>query len=818
MKYKITLIYITLIYFLLFGLNGRMEACESAVYGDSTYYTYSNMPPVLPGTKQLTWKVDISKKLLDDAHEFIEKEISESIVNRSKFWNRNFSSSEAYEVSVEPNRKRFMKYIGVEDKSEPFVNYNTGWKDERPVVSMEKFSNFKDSVLVAETVKYRVYQVRWPVLNRVHGEGLLIQPKTEPVANIIAIPDADQTPEQLLGLLPGIPVKSQFARRLAENGFQVLIPVLINRSFLFSGTANQQTYRERIYRQAFHMGRHIIGYEVQKVLYAIDWFKQTTPKDKKIGVAGYSEGGLIAFYSAAVDKRIDAVFVSGYFDSRQQVWDEPLYRNVWGLLTEFGDAEIASLIASRSVVIEHSLIPDLVEEVEEFSKKPHQISGFTFTGYKGRLHTPQFKNVQAEFNRIDKILKPGFQSNYLISDTNNGPLSFGSEKALDKFTLSLGHHSSIPISNEMPVDNRSSFNSEERQLRQVKELEDHVQWLLRVSDDERNKFFLYKVMPEFEARKWSTKSYHPFYSPEKFITQGKEYRKYFQEEIIGKFDEAMLPPNARTRKIYDNDRWTGYEVVLDVYKNLSAAGVILIPKDIKPGERRPVVVAQHGRSGVPQQLIEGNNTAYNDVAAKLADQGFIVYAPYNPYRGEDRYRWLDRKANTIKKTLFSFIVSQHDQTLKWLGTLPCVDGERIAFYGISYGGETAMRLPAVLEGYSLSICSGDFGDWTRKVVDTYYKGSFMNTMEWEMPYFNMGSTFSYAEMAYLIFPRPFMVERGHDDLVQPDEWVGYEYAKVRFLYDQFNHGDKTQIEYFNGGHSMRNEGSFKFLHKHLNWP
>ena len=144
-------------------------------------------------------------------------------------------------------------------------------------------------------------------MNRVYGEGLLLQPKSKPVANIIAIPDADQQPEQLVGLLPGIPVESQFARHLAENGFQVLIPVLISRELLFPGKEQQQTYREWIYRQAFHMGRHIIGYEVQKVLSAIDWFKQSNSKDVKIGVAGYCEGGLIAFYAAAVDKRIDAV-------------------------------------------------------------------------------------------------------------------------------------------------------------------------------------------------------------------------------------------------------------------------------------------------------------------------------------------------------------------------------------------------------------------------------------------------------------------------------------------------------------------------------
>ena len=39
--------------------------------------------------------------------------------------------------------------------------------------------------------------------------------------------------------------------------------------------------------------------------------------------------------------------------------------------------------------------------------------------------------------------------------------------------------------------------------------------------------------------------------------------------------------------------------------------------------------------------------------------------------------------------------------------------------------------------------------------------------------------FNYAEMAMCIAPRPFMVERGHDDGVGLDHWVGWEFAKVR---------------------------------------
>ena len=94
----------------------------------------------------------------------------------------------------------------------------------------------------------------------------------------------------------------------------------------------------------------------------------------------------------------------------------------------------------------------------------------------------------------------------------------------------------------------------------------------------------------------------------------------------------------------------------------------------------------------------------------------------------------------------------------------------------------------------------------------------MRTIEWEMPYWNLGHTFDYAEMTYLMFPRPFMVERGHHDGVGRDQWVAHEFAKVRFLYAQFGMSDRVDIEFFQGGHSINGRGTFDFLQKHLNWP
>jgi hypothetical protein len=95
--------------------------------------------------------------------------------------------------------------------------------------------------------------------------------------------------------------------------------------------------------------------------------------------------------------------------------------------------------------------------------------------------------------------------------------------------------------------------------------------------------------------------------------------------------------------------------------------------------------------------------------------------------------------------------------------------------------------------------------------------SYVFTGEYEIFEWNLGRTFNYAEMAALIAPRPFMVERGHDDGVGHDEWVAWEYAKVRRLYDKLGLDGKETIEFFNGPHTINAKGTFAFLHKHLNW-
>ena len=207
---------------------------------------------------------------------------------------------------------------------------------------------------------------------------------------------------------------------------------------------------------------------------------------------------------------------------------------------------------------------------------------------------------------------------------------------------------------------------------------------------------------------------------------------------------------------------------------------------------------------------------YDQFARKLVEKGYIVYCPQNPYYGKTHFRQLQRKANPLKLSLFSFIIAQHAVTLDWLSALPGVDPDRIGFYGLSYGGKTAMRVPAVEKRYKAVVCSGDFNEWIGKNVSLDLRSSYMFTGEYEMPEFDLGHTFNYAEMAGLIAPRAFMVERGHDDGVGIDPWVAAEYAKVRYLYaNRLKIPDRTTIEFSVGGHRNYCRGTFDFLDKHL---
>ncbi len=183
----------------------------------------------LPGTAPLELDGDLADRMVAGIDRFLLGEIDASVARRPRHWHRDLMSVEKYNPSVAPNRARLAKIIGAHDTREN-------------VTALEFIASTAQSQLVGSSDRFDALAIRWPAVRGVHGEGLLLTPKgREVIADVVAIPDADNTPEQLAGLADGTCAEAQFARRLAESGCRVIVPVLIDRGDALSEIGARKT-------------------------------------------------------------------------------------------------------------------------------------------------------------------------------------------------------------------------------------------------------------------------------------------------------------------------------------------------------------------------------------------------------------------------------------------------------------------------------------------------------------------------------------------------------------------------------------------------
>jgi dienelactone hydrolase len=720
----------------------------------------------LPGTQPLTEDGDLAAKMVQGIHRFLDRETAEVTKARATLWKPDTSSPEAWEKSMEPKRARLRQLLGMVDE-----------RAESTLRSEEKAG------LIGERT---INRVDWDVFRELKGEGLLAD--SEATMAFIVVPDCGTTPEQVFGIAPGIPAERQWANRLAGmvNARVLAMPVLDRRegAQMPEGRKSKFSQREVVWRAGFEIGRTVAGYEVQKVLAAVDALRMNRPKTT-VGVVGTGEGGLIALLAAAIDPRITSVGVEGAFGPWEAQWTMPVDRTVFGFLREFGAAELAVMVAPRAVVISSTGWPDVTLTD-------------TGGGAPGRLAQAGDAEIQHEIDRGAPLFG---QRGYTARKDKSDEFLRQCMRPAFFFSRLSPAGQPVPFAMPQPVHGPQPADEGARQARMFNNLLEDTQQLMREAQKARGEY-------------WKSAD---FSSAEKFAESAKAYREKFWTDVIGKLPPATLPPSARSRPIYETEKFTGWEVMLDVYPDVFSYGILLLPKGMKSDEKRAVVVCQHGLEGRPSDLADPklDHPAYHTYGARLAEKGYIVFAPQNPYIGRTEFRQICRKAWPLGLSLWSFIVRQHETILTWLKTQPNVDASRIAFYGLSYGGKTAMRIPALLTDYCLSICSADYNEWIWKNVDASAPYSYLHTVEYDMVEWNLGNTFNYAEMSWLIFPRPFMVERGHDDGVSCDEWVAYEFARTRRHYSKLGLADRAEIEFFNGPHTINGQGTFRFLDKWL---
>src|ERR1019366_3535664 len=144
-------------------------------------------------------------------------------------------------------------------------------------------------------------------------------------------------------------LKALLARNMA-----VAIAITIERTddHVICRQAGGKDRRRVLWRAGFIVGRTMVGLEVQQAV-ALRQYLSTRGEvaEKPVALMGDEQGGMTALYAAAVDERFAGLASLDFFQQRENCWQEPVDRTINGQLNEFGDAEVAALIAPRPLFI-----------------------------------------------------------------------------------------------------------------------------------------------------------------------------------------------------------------------------------------------------------------------------------------------------------------------------------------------------------------------------------------------------------------------------------------------------------------------------------
>jgi hypothetical protein len=180
---------------------------------------------------------------------------------------------------------------------------------------------------------------------------------------------------------------------------------------------------------------------------------------------------------------------------------------------------------------------------------------------------------------------------------------------------------------------------------------------------------------------------------------------------------------------------------------------------------------------------------------------------------------LHKKALLSGRTLMGLEVAKIRRAVDYLRTLPDVDPERIGIYGLSKGGHYTLYTTGVETRLKAVVVSGWFNDRTKKL--TWAKNEANPTpfltrihrSEYYLP--DLLDRFGDAELAWMIAPRPLMIEAGtKDDSVNID-FAKEEFKRVTDVYGRLHIGNRAVFASFVGPHQIDGTQSFPFLDKWL---
>lgn len=216
---------------------------------------------------------------------------------------------------------------------------------------------------------------------------------------VLAVPGHSKSVEELVGGADGEGDPLDYALQCCRAG----LPTLAMEQLAFGERRHKEAIRANPEGGAYcivpsgaalMLGRSMIGYRVLDARRALDWLAARPEVDpKRIGMTGISGGGLTTFFTAAMDTRIKACLVSGYFNTfRDSVYS--IYHCtdnfVPGILRWYEMPDMIGMIAPRYAFFEQGdkdpIFP--IEGFRQAVKKAREI--YKIYGVPERMGTEVF--------------------------------------------------------------------------------------------------------------------------------------------------------------------------------------------------------------------------------------------------------------------------------------------------------------------------------------------------------------------------------------------------------------------------------------------
>jgi hypothetical protein len=320
--------------------EGYEMAIESARPGQRLdFHLEPATPPKLSETYLVsarTTETPLIQEQYSQLERHYDRLIAESEARRGSKWNRDFTSVDRYLASVEPHRKRFIELMG------GFPPEKTPLKPRREVIGAGDL--------------YRTERVWLEAVPGVEVYGVLLTPKRpgrHPA--LICQHGMGGSPAMTAGLTERDDYLRRFGAQAAERGYVVFAPYLVN----------DAAQRSRLHRKAISVGTTLQILEQWKIVRVTDFLASLSEVDAtRIGMYGISWGGRMTLYASAIDPRLAAAAVSGYFNqttkkqfqfstySTAYIDTSEEYAFFQSFINEFSDADLASLVAPRPLFIE----------------------------------------------------------------------------------------------------------------------------------------------------------------------------------------------------------------------------------------------------------------------------------------------------------------------------------------------------------------------------------------------------------------------------------------------------------------------------------